>query len=939
MFNFKRGAVFPFLIIFVSVSLVAARAAADQIVLKTAQFQYAIDPEGKNLSFTDLATGKEYLRTNEVSRCASVRVGGQESRVASASLAEGALKLKFENGTAVVLLVSNLDSCLALKVESLSGPAVDALTFLHIPLTLQGKPDEPFGACALSLNLITRVDALPALQRDLTASCEKPFGLAGAKVAIVAAPVARMLEQLQQTLLQGSELPVCKVAGPWAAQTAFTHGSYLFNFGTLTETNVQDWINMTKTVGFTQIDSHGGGAFFKFGDMELNRQKWPDGWDSWKRIASRLHGAGIGAIFHTYAFFIDKGAKYVTPVPDPRLDAFRSFTLTQPIDAESTELPVNESTAGMSTITGFFEHNSVVLHIGDELVTFGGFSREPPWKFTSVKRGALGTKAALHEQGAKARHLKECFGLFVPNVESSLFEEIAANHADVVNQCGFDGIYLDAIDGSGILRGGDASWYWATKFVVEIQKRLKEPVGMEMSAMWHHFWQYRTRWQAWDYPRRGHKRFLDIHAEGVNGGLMLPLHLGWWNFDAFNSPQIEPTYPDVIEYLGAKLIGWDAGISLTAGLDQKALEQTPLFRRAAETLRTCEDLRHSGAYDAAARAKLREPGKEFELVKKTDAKPRFRRLQTQARTISGSDPRSTSLAVTNPFASQPLRFRLEALISVDPMTGTNATVLGDVSAASESWTRSSAQGVTFSVAPATNGNNLTSEIAATNSGGTPRNAAWVRFQKKFDPPLNIKKQQGLALEIEGDGSGALVAVRLESPQHVAYGAVADRYVDLDYTGLRSFELVETESARWSDFSWDDKKGLYHLYREEINFGMVDSLTFWLQNLAPGQPTRCRVGQIRAVPLVQGTMKNPRVLIAGQTLEFPVELTSGCWIECNGPEDCAVYGSKGEPKGKITPRGTWLSLPGGVTRLEFGTGAGAAAAVRARLTVFMQGEEI
>ena len=26
---------------------------------------------------------------------------------------------------------------------------------------------------------------------------------------------------------------------------------------------------------------------------------------------------------------------------------------------------------GMSTVTGFFEHNSVILHIGDELITFG----------------------------------------------------------------------------------------------------------------------------------------------------------------------------------------------------------------------------------------------------------------------------------------------------------------------------------------------------------------------------------------------------------------------------------------------------------------------------------------------------------------------------------------------------------------------------------------
>jgi len=268
----------------------------------------------------------------------------------------------------------------------------------------------------------------------------------------------------------------------------------------------------------------------------------------------------------------------VTPVPDPRLDAFRTFTLAEAVSPDATEIRVNESTAGMNTITGFFEHNSVLLHLGDELVTFGAVSQEPPWRFSGLQRGAHGTRPAAHAAAAKARHLKECFGLLVPDVDSSLFTEIAANHAAIVNRCGFDGIYLDAIDGSSILRGGDECWYWGDKFVIEIQKRLQRPVGMEMSAMWHHCWQYRTRWQAWDYPQRGHKRFVDLHAAAVNGGLLLPLHLGWWNFQSFNPPQIEPTYPDVAEYLGAKLIGWDAGISLTGAVDRDSLRTVPLFR-------------------------------------------------------------------------------------------------------------------------------------------------------------------------------------------------------------------------------------------------------------------------------------------------------------------------------------------------------------------------
>src|SRR5439155_15346337 len=339
-------------------------------------------------------------------------------------------------------------------------------------------------------------------------------------------------------------------------------------------------------------------------------------------------------VLHTYAFFIDKHSKYVTPVPDGRLDAFRTFTLAEAIRDHDADITVNESTAGMTTVTGFFEHNSTVLHLGDELITFGAVSQQAPWRFTGVKRGAFGTAPSAHEKGAKARHLKECFGLFVPNPETSLFTEIAANHADVADRCGFDGIYLDAIDGSSILRGGDECWYWADKFVVEIQQRLKRPIGMEMSSMWHHFWQYRTRWQAWDFPQRGHKRFIDLHAEAVHGGLLLPLHLGWWGFQSFNPPQIEPTYPDVMENLGAKLIGWDAGISLTASADRETLRNTPLFSPSVDILRACEELRHTNAFSEAVTAKLREPGKEFALFKNPVGQTKFHRVHSQAQTVA-----------------------------------------------------------------------------------------------------------------------------------------------------------------------------------------------------------------------------------------------------------------------------------------------------------------
>jgi hypothetical protein len=441
------------------------------IVIENSHFRYTISSKGKNLAFVDRVSGVDYLKRNTPSPCALVRCNGVEYPAASAVRANNHLTLKFDRvNVKAILNIESLKSYVRFEVESVGGDNIESLVFLNIPLTLQARPTESFGSCALSLNLITHVNQLPALQTNLWAGCYNKFGMKGAKVAIVAVPTGEILTALRQVLIDADEMPHCTVAGPWAHDIPFNHGSYLFNFGALTESNVDEWIAMARNLGVAQIDHHGGRAFFRFGDFVLNQKKWPQGWDTYRSIVKRLHDAGIGSIFHTYAFFIDKQSKYVTPVPDKRLDAFRIFTLAEAVGPDAVEITVNESTNGMSTVTGFFEHNSVILHIDNELITFGAVSKEPPWRFTKVKRGAFGTRPAAHKKTAKARHLKECFGLLVPDPESSLLEEIARNHADIVNSCDFDGIYLDAIDGSSILRGSDESWYWADKFVFEIQR-------------------------------------------------------------------------------------------------------------------------------------------------------------------------------------------------------------------------------------------------------------------------------------------------------------------------------------------------------------------------------------------------------------------------------------------------------------------------------------
>lgn len=924
------------------------------LVLETRHLRYTISPEGRNLSFVDVHSGRNLLGP-EGSMCATLRRNARDLPVTSAVLEGARLTLLFSDPEdppdapppSVVLRVASHPTHLRLTVETCADVGVGSLVFLDVPLTLSGLPTEGVGACALALNLRTHVEALPALQTRLQASAERRFGIVGASVAIVAAPMDVFRAALQDSLVRSSELPLCAVAGPWAEDTAFSHGSYLFNFGSLEETNVEEWIGMTRSLGFSQIDHHGGGDFFRFGDFELNRQRWPEGWESWRRIADRLHAAGIGSIFHTYAFFIDKRSRYVTPVPDPRLDAFRTFTLGRDITAEDAQFEVRESTAGLSTVTGFFEHNSVLLHVGDELMTFSGFSTNPPWRVTGLQRGALGTRPAAHGAGSPARHLKECFGLLVPNPESTLFEEVAAHHAEIVNQCGFDGIYLDAIDGSSILRGPDSCWYWASKFVVEIQKRLRRPVGMEMSAMWHPFWQYRTRWQAWDYPQRGHLAFVDRHAAAVNGGMLLPLHLGWWNFQSWDPPQVEPVFPEVMDTLAARLVGWNAGISLTGAVDRKRLQSVPLFRRAAETLRVAAQLRDAATVDTATRLRLREPGQSFTLVTNAAGQPVFQPIEVLSHLAAQAEPWTREWTITNRHATQPLRFRLEALMTApSPLeAGTNALVLADLADLrpdSEEnparWSRATARGVSFAATTTdalVPGGHAT-RLVATNRGQVPRNAAWLRLRRAFTPSRNLKAHQALGLWVEGDGSGALLALRLESPAHLAFGAIADRYLALDFTGPRWITLIESESTRWGDYVWDDGKGLYNVHRETIRFEAVESVTVWLQNLAPGLETRVGLGPVLALPMVPAPLRQPVLLLNDERVVLPVDLMPGQWLEYRGGPDVEVLDARGSRLGLFPLAqnpGMWGS---GIHRLGLRAPAQTEGAPRARLTIFAHG---
>ncbi|MBI4607221.1 MAG: hypothetical protein HY721_35095, partial [Planctomycetes bacterium] len=442
------------------------------VVLENDLVRLVVGADGRNLGFLDRRAGVDRGRREPASSFARVKARGAEHACTSASRDGDRIRLELGGAAAAALRVVEEKRYLVLEVLSLEGEGVEAFTFLDVPIALEGRLEEPFAACALALNLKTDVAEIPGPSARLRATGYGRFGFAGACAAVVACPPGLLRDVLKEVVAASPDLPRSPVGGAWALDAEIGRGSYLFNFGGLSEKTADAWIEVARKTGMNQIDFHGGSSF-RFGDCRPNPETYPEGFASLKAVIDRLHAAGIAAGLHTYAFFMDKRCPWVTPVPDPRLGTDAVFTLAEPLAADATAARVVEPTSGVSAVTGFFVRNSVTLRIDEELITYSGASKEPPYAFTGLVRGALGTRAAPHAAGLPVHHLKECFGLFTPGGDSTLLEEVAAKTAEAFNECGFDMMYMDALDGEDILGGPEWGWHYGSKFVFEVWKRLR----------------------------------------------------------------------------------------------------------------------------------------------------------------------------------------------------------------------------------------------------------------------------------------------------------------------------------------------------------------------------------------------------------------------------------------------------------------------------------
>ncbi|MFO1514174.1 MAG: hypothetical protein U1F83_14880 [Verrucomicrobiota bacterium] len=563
---------------------------------------------------------------------------------------------------------------------------------------------------------------------------------------------------------------------------------------------------------------------------------------------------------------------------------------------------------------------------------------------------------AAHAPGDKVHHLKECFGLFTPDGDSTLFEEVAARTAEVYNKCGFDMIYLDALDGSDILgRWPNSQKYYANKFVFNLCQALERPAIMEMSTFNHHLWFARSRIGAWDAPSKGYKRFIDQHSLDNRNSQQnfLPANLGWWCVFDWTPKDRTRTFPDDIEYMMCKAISGDHSLSWLLGFEPENFEKSYNTRRLGALIKQYEELRLADYFPPTVREKLGAAESDFRLEKAANGRWRFRPVRYDVHKVQGLDRSSDRWKVENKFGRQPLKVRIEALLSLAPYEG-NGDVLAAFDSTNEFSLSQSSEAVSnsFQTVATPAKSDSRSGCLSAKSNKTNRLCAWAMVGKTFGKSVNLQ-EKGFGVWIYGDGKGEVLNFQWRAPEHISVG-LSEHYAVIDFTGWRYFEFVEPESERLLDYGWPyfyanpDRhfggvEGLKHQNRMAatfwVDYGKLDTLKIWYNNLPEGEEVKCYLSPVKALPHIRAKLANPSIKIGDHTITFPTTLESGCYLEFRSLTDCRVYDAKGEMVGELMPQGSIPLLEKGSNFVEFACGVPQGVSARANVTIISEDEKL
>ena len=341
---------------------------------------------------------------------------------------------------------------------------------------------------------------------------------------------------------------------------------------------------------------------------------YPNGIKDLQTVVQKIKDAGMIAGIHIWYNKAEKDDKYITPVPDYRLNLSRPFILAAPLNKSADIVVVEENPAGCT-----LEEGRRILKIGDELIEYSGFTTERPFQFTGCKRGILGTSSSTYKQGLR-------FGLLDVDTwtkwvrfdqRTSIQQEVAERIGKIYSEAGLDFLYFDGAEDIH-----PPYWFYTSLAQLKVYNCLQPAPAFAEGALKSHFsWHIITRGNAFDVfapevVKQATNRYPLTEAALVSNDFT-SIDFGWLGA----TPPGETTIgmqPDMYEYVCSRSAAWDCPISLVARTEQ--FEANPRTADNLDVIKRWEDARISGILSEEQKNALRNSKQEHILLKNAAGK-------------------------------------------------------------------------------------------------------------------------------------------------------------------------------------------------------------------------------------------------------------------------------------------------------------------------------
>jgi hypothetical protein len=914
--------------------LLAGQPMGRPIHLETDHLIYEIGADGRNVTFADRRTGKNFLANS--SSFMSVTKDGR--RVVSTSVVPdgGNLRVKFgDSGIEAQVRVRILPEYLTFELVSLSDPSVASVELADLPLTLTkyvsstiaSCRNEEYAAAVIPLNIETHSQSAGAV---LVAEADRRVRLVGTRFALVGCPTNLLLKRIEKIELEQG-LPHPTLGGVWARTSPEQMKSYLFV--DLSEDTADAMIDYAKAGGFGYIVVYDGVWNSSHGTYPVNLKHFPHGEAGLRAVSDKIHRAGLKFGMHNLDAVVDKNDALVHPVPARGFMVFpdRRRTLAVAIGPQDAFLPTATSPAGLLAKTDKSRYAGRDLLLGDEIVTYDDLQTSPPYGFTGCKRGAHGTTPANHPAGAEINNLAEFIDYYLPDIESALYDRVAHAEAAALDKFGFDYLYPDGTGEYLPYWPGPPAWYIYNLLASKLYGYTRREVMFGHTPITDYSWHIFSRGNTTDYVHTGLIEHFD--RESVAGTKwcvadLLPFEFGWFGY-LVHAADAEATRPREMEYAWSKALAYGAAMSLET--NKKTLDANGRTREIFATIRNWEELKLQNYFSKQIREQLKKPGQEFTLQRSAHKQWVVLPVTySPDQYVAGEE----SWTEENPYAPQPLRVTIEAkpalapygdpanIVLLDPARPLNLNTSGSGPMGSPART---SEGLSFELTSDATG----FEVAAHNHATPTAGAGWGSAEVIMDGAKDLRQHRALGTWVEGDGSGAFLHFLLEDSSR---WSVRDYYVRLDFKGRRYVQIPESAGGEIYNFEFPYSN--YWAIRN-LDFQTISRLYIFLTNVSPQAVVRARFGRLDALKETPAMVANPGLNVNGEVVTFPAQIPTDWYLEFSGTGNARIFDPNGFTKGEVVPHGKIPSLHHGRNNLSFLGESGRPA----KVTILTRGEPL